>query len=112
MSEVDPPQQLPEAGYETHDISIPHIVAFAIICITMIVAGIFMVDGYFVYTKEKLLIEANQVSPKALMELRAGHQEKLSTYGVVNETEGVYRIPISRAMKLLSEESFEKQSNP
>ena len=100
-----------EVGYERHDVSVLHIVGFAIICLTLIVLGIFMVDGFFVYTKERLVNEANQITPKALMELRAKHHETLSTYGVINETEGIYRIPISQAMKLLSEEAFERQHN-
>ena len=112
MNENDSPHPLTEVGYEKHDVSVIHIVGFAVICITLIVLGIFMVDGYFVYTKEKLINEANKVSPKELMELRAKHHETLSTYKVIDESKGVYQIPISQAMKLLSEKSFEKHSKP
>ena len=97
-----------EAGYETHDVSIPYIVGFAVICITAIVLGVLMVDSFFVYTKEQLVHNANKVEPKALLELRAQEKEKLSTFALLDGEKGIYRIPISRAMKLLSEESFEE----
>ena len=96
-----------ELGYERHDVSIPYIVVFAIICLGAIVFGILMVDGFFTYTKEQLIQDANRVEPKALLELRAQEEEELSTYGVIDKEKGIYRIPVSRAMKLLSEESFE-----
>lgn len=40
-----------------------------------------------------------------LVELRATEDELLSTYGWVDETAGIARIPIDRAIELLSEEA-------
>ena len=36
-----------DVGYERHDVNIPYIVAFAVICLVAIVAGVCMVDGFF-----------------------------------------------------------------
>ena len=95
-----------EAGYELSDVSVPAIVIFAVCCIVTTVISIVAVDGYFVYSKERLLLEANRYQNVELTELTAATQEKLYSYGVVNKDNKVYRIPVDEAMKLLAEEAF------
>ena len=97
------------AGYEVSDVSIPAIVIFAVCCVVAIVLGIVALDGYFVHIKEKLLREANRYPHTELTELKATARGKLSSYGVVDKDNKVYRIPVDQAMKLLAEEAF---SNP
>jgi len=95
-----------DEGYEREDVNIPYIVAFAFICISSVVIAVFALDGYFVYAKEKLNKEVNQLDPKALNQLRAQENEILSNYAVLDKEKGLYRIPIARAMQLLSEEAL------
>ena len=99
-----------EIGYEKEDVNIPYIVLFAIVCLSSIILGVIGVDNYFIHTKETLLQEMNRSEPIALKELRAKEIETLTTYKILDEKNEIYRIPIKRAMKLVSEESFEKDT--
>ncbi len=94
------------AGYELHDVSIPAIAAFTIFCLVTIVTSIFALDGYFVYSKEKLLNEANNYTYTNLIELRSDEYEKLSNYAIIDKSKGIYQIPIDRAVELLANEEF------
>ena len=50
---------------------------------------------------------------RKLQELRASEQKELQNYGWINRTDGVVRIPIERAMQLLTEEAqSQKSSSP
>jgi len=42
-------------------------------------------------------------------EQRAREIELLSSYDVINAEDGVYRIPVRRAMELMADEAFRKQ---
>jgi hypothetical protein len=46
---------------------------------------------------------------RKLEELRTAEQKELETYGWINQTEGVVRIPIDRAMQLLVEKDQREQ---
>jgi hypothetical protein len=94
------------AGYEVSDVSIPAIIIFAVCCVATIAVCIVAVDGYFVHSKEKYLREANRYQHTELTELTAAAQGKLSSYGVVDKDNKVYRIPVDQAMKLMAEEAF------
>ena len=97
-----------EAGYELSDVNIVPIVIFTICCVIAIVSAIFILDGYFVHTKEKLLRESTQFPHTELLDVRAEAKEKLTTYSVIDKEKGIYRIPITRAMQIQAEEAFSK----
>lgn len=95
-------------GYERSDVVIPYVVVFAIICLTTIIVGVIAVESFFVATKENLLREARRVPPIALLEQRALEYDQLTSYSMIDEAKGIYRIPVARAMSLLAEEAFAK----
>ncbi len=95
-----------DAGYEVHDVSIPAIALFTIFCLTTIIASVFALDGYFVYSRERLLRSANIYAYTDLIELRANEHQKLSNYAIIDKNKGIYSIPIDRAMELLANEAF------
>ncbi len=107
---VDP--ESVSAGYELHDVSIPAIALFTIFCLTAIVISVFALDGYFVYSRERLLHNANIYAYTDLIELRANDYEKLSNYAIIDKKKRIYSIPIDRAMILLANEAFtDKKTN-
>ncbi|MGH7969328.1 MAG: hypothetical protein ACREIC_11435 [Limisphaerales bacterium] len=54
-----------------------------------------------------------QVSPPLdLLAFRAREEAELNTYGWVNRTSGVVRIPIERAMELVLQEGLPVRANP
>ena len=71
---------------------------------------VILLDSFFSIAKENEVYEAVlKPVPADVREMRAKEQEKLNSYGKVEGTNGVYHIPIDRAMQLLAEENFKKK---
>ena len=99
-----------KSQYEKSDVNPIKLFIAAFVVILVIVLIIIAMNDYFVVSKEKLVEEVvlKPVSQE-LRELRAQEEEILTTYKVLDAEKGIYRIPIDRAMKVLSEESFQKK---
>ena len=99
------------AGYETKDVNITKIVMFGLGGIALLVIIVVFVFDVFTTGREEAVYNAvlKPGSP-ALRELHAHEAEFLFSYGVVDATKGVYRIPIDRAIGLMAEEAFERRS--
>lgn len=64
-------------------------------------AAMFWIGNYYRGTQ----ISRDEEGQRKLQELRAREENELQTYGWINRTDGVVRIPIDRAMQLLAEET-------
>jgi len=106
-------QQLEEsikAGYEKRDVAIGKILAFGFAgVIVIIVAIVFVIDFFDVYTQE--VIEDVVYTPESvqLRELRARETEVLTSYKLLDPDKGIYQIPIERAMELIADEAFQNK---
>ncbi len=98
-----------DAGYELHDVNLLVIIAFAVVCIVVLIVSFVALDGYFVYYKEKLIQEANRYPPQALVELSAQGKNQLTTYATIDKEKGVYRIPVSKAIQILAEDGLDSR---
>ncbi len=91
------------AGYEKRDVNVLGVAGVAIAILASVAVSIVILDGYFSQVTEEF--RNSYDAPKTeLIELRAETREQLETYGV-DDTTGVQRIPIERAMELLVEEN-------
>ena len=113
MSEKEQQNQHAEehaSGYETSDINVRNIVLLGIAIIVFLSVSFVVLNGYFVQSREELVYERvlKSQNPK-LQQLREQSQETLYSYGVVDSAQGVYRIPIDRAMELVAEDSFNQR---
>ncbi len=74
---------------------------FFLIMAILIFGGI-----YFRSDEEFLLYESiEKPKPENLQQLNEREEEALTTYKVLDEEKGIYRIPIERAIDLLAEEA-------
>lgn len=107
--ESHPPE--PSAGYEKRDTNVKGIVWVTVISAIIIVVSVVMVNELFIATKEEI-VEEVVLKPESvpLRELRARETSILESYGVVDSSKGIYRIPIERAMKLTAERAYERES--
>ena len=71
-------------------------------------AAMFWIGEYYQGSR----IGREEEGRQKLIELRAAEQEELQSYGWVNRTDGVVRIPIDRAMQLLAEEAQREEISP
>lgn len=108
----------PAAHHESTDASISALVKFCIglfLLIVVVMLGMRLMFEYFNRTRQlgppaSPFVE-NKVSPPGpglqvhpvqdLKQLRQGEDEKLNSYGWVDQKAGIARIPIDRAMDLL-----------
>jgi hypothetical protein len=96
-------------GYEKRDVKVWHIIGYAAAIIVFLVVVIIILNNYFIAAKEDLVYNV-YLKPESseIRDIRARDTEILTTYKLLDETRGVYRIPIDRAMQLLAEEQFQQ----
>ncbi|MCS6989243.1 MAG: hypothetical protein NZM06_06960 [Chloroherpetonaceae bacterium] len=70
---------------------------------------LFFLTDYFTIRKEEQAQAANAVVAPTYRDIRAREEERLNSYKIINEKEGVYQIPIGEAMKLLVNEAYERK---
>ncbi len=99
-----------EFGYEKKDISVWKSLVSIVAVVLVIVFSLVLVDDLFVTTKERM-IEQYVLKPESiqLRELQAKETEILTSYAVLDKKKGIYRIPISRAMKLMADEAYRQR---
>ncbi len=99
-------------GYKTKDVNITRVLLYGAGGIALLVVIVIMVFDWFAVSKEKAIYDA-QLKPESvsLKDLYVREAKLLNTYAVIDAKKGIYRIPIERAMELLSEESFISRTN-
>lgn len=96
-----------DVGYEKRDAN-PWILG-GLLALGMMVLGLILVgvDEFFTLSKEQVVYEATLKPESALLrDVRAREEGLLTSYGVVDSTKGIYRIPIERAIKLMADEAY------
>jgi len=84
----------------------------ALACLAIVLAiTSYLLYGYFV--REAEAVEYTQVlslQSAALQELRAHEGEVLGTYGVVDEENEIFRVPVDQGIKLFVQEARGRQA--
>lgn len=109
QSETTETQHL-DAGYELSDINVGKIVGLGVGIVIFLIVSFFILNSFFIQSKEDLVYERvlKPGNPK-LAELQKKEHQILHSYGVVDSSRGIYRIPIDRAMNMIAEESFQQR---
>jgi len=105
-----PVEETQSPGYETSDINVKKIVWLGVAIIAFLIVSFVVLNSVFIKSKEELVYERvlRPGNPK-LQQLREQEHATLTSYGIIDSTKGIYRIPIGRAMKLEAEESFHQR---
>ena len=111
---------IPTPGYETRDLT-PRAIATFLVVLAVTIVGVLLVSMWiYNYSASRLARTEALSSPlakpaappeprlqvsalKDMQEFRATEDATLKTYGWVDRATGVVRIPVDRAMQLLSE---------
>ena len=126
-------QREPASGHETRDASVRWIARVVVLLFVSGLAIQFILSGFLSKLKHtppptdpwQPLPHAGRVPPSTppfprlqvsapldLLAYRAREETELSTYGWINRTSGVVRIPIERAMELVLQEGLPVRANP
>jgi hypothetical protein len=102
-----------EPGYEKRDISVARVTIYGIVGVVIVIIVIIFGVDYFTAVTERAVEEA-VLKPQSvpMRELRAREIEELTTYAVLDSAQGVYRIPIERAMELVADEAYQERTAP
>jgi len=96
----DAPAQAAD-GYEKRDVNIVIVVFLAFVSIVLVAGFAIGLNDYFLMTREYLYRTVVLAAPdETLLKVRAREHELLTQPGVVDAAQGLYRIPIERAMAL------------
>lgn len=97
-----------ELGVEHEGVEAGQILGFALAVAVALGLAIFTLFQYVSIVADETRFTATGTSGyPELREIELDATRQLSQYGVVNEEEGVYRIPIDRAIEVMVEESRE-----
>lgn len=97
------------SGYEKRDVNIKGMVIVGLSIIAFVVLSLILMNEIFLMEKEQIIYESVlQPESVTLQELREKEETVLENYKTLNDTTGVYQIPIERAMELMAEEVTEK----
>lgn len=93
-------------GYEKRDANIRLTGIYTVLVILMIVVFVVNLNELFVWTNEEIRHEL-VLSPisEDYLSLRADEERILNSYALIDTANGVYRIPIERALELTAAEA-------
>ena len=100
-------KKLNQSGYEKRDVSATRIILFGSLGVVAVVIILIFIWEVFSATSEKLVQEmVLRPQSAAIRDLRARETEELNSYKLLDAEEGIYQIPIDRAIKLMAEEAY------
>lgn len=99
-----------ERGVAYEGVAAGQIMGISAAIIAVILVAVAIIFGWFGQVRQETRAEAAQGRDyREIRELREGGEEQLQEYRVVDEGEGVYSIPIDRAMDLIVNEEYQQQ---
>jgi len=92
------------SGYEKKDVNLKFVIGVSLLSIAIFVVILVFLTDYFI-TEESKIVYETQLQPESvsLTDILVAEEEILTTYKILDAEKGIYRIPIDRAMTLLSE---------
>ncbi len=102
-----PTQEDIAAGYELSDVNVRRILIIVAIIAVFLVLAIIFLNSFFISSKERITYQqVLEPQSEALQQLREREDQGLHTYGIIDSSAGIYRIPVERAMRLEAREAF------
>lgn len=101
-----------ERGVAYEGIAASQIMAVAVSILVVILVAVVVLFGWYGQVAQDTQAEMTSTENyQLLQETRTKQQEALSQYGVVDEEEGVYRIPIDRAIDVVATEEYQRSQS-
>ena len=100
------------SDYERQDINPKVVILVSVVSVIILIVILVLLSDYFMIEKENIVYETNLKPVSAdLREIRSMETETLTNYKLLDKDNGIYQIPIERAMQLIAEESFKTRLN-
>jgi len=100
-----------DVGYEPRDVNVVRIAVISVVAVIVVAVTLLTLKEFFMFESEQQIQQAVLAPPSiTLTELRVREDNELTSYALIDTTAGTYRIPIERAMELLTDEAFQKRT--
>jgi hypothetical protein len=98
------------SGYEEKDVEVKKIFFYGLAGILTLIILLVLMNEIFIASADNQVYQS-VLAPESpeLREVRAQEMESLQGYRVIDEQQGVYQVPIERAMELMADEAFQKR---
>ena len=100
-----------KSGDEREDVSALKVALIGFASMVLLVVVVIVANQFFILSSESLFYETVlKPEEKALRELRSREDRLLNSYQMIDPEKGIYRVPISQAMRLMTEEAYQQIS--
>jgi hypothetical protein len=100
------PSEQGKSGYETRDVNILKIVGVGLVSVVLLAIILIALREFFIATTKKQYYEVVlKPESEALKKSRERENEILSSYKVIDQEKGIYRIPIDSAISIMVDET-------
>ncbi len=98
------------SGYEEKDVNVRKVFIYGLAGILILIVLLVIMNEIFIASTDSHIYQSVLVpeSPE-LREIRAQELKMLQGFRVIDEQQGVYQIPIERAMEIIADEAFQKR---
>lgn len=101
-----------ERGVAYEGVAASQIMAISVAILVVILVAVVILFGWYGQVAQDTEAAAtNTDNYELLQETRREAEQTLTQYGVVDEEEGVYRIPIDRAMDVVATEEYQREQS-
>jgi hypothetical protein len=98
------------SGYDKREVNVRAAILIGAVIVLVIAVFLIVLSDIFVLKKEQMMYDYVLKPESApLRDLRAREMEELTTYKLLDPAKRIYRIPLSRAMELMADESYRNQ---
>jgi hypothetical protein len=113
----------PDVHHEESDVSVPGVVRFAVALVVLCLVALGLLGGLFKFFDSQIPLapqvvrlppepRLEQSPPRDLAEIRMAEEHLLTGYSWVDQSKGVVRIPVDRAMDLLIQRGLPSRPQP
>lgn len=96
-------------GVAYEGIAASQIMSISVAILVVILVAVVVLFGWYWQVAQERRAEASDMGNyQLLQEIQTQQEQALTQYGVVDEGEGVYRIPIDRAMDIVATEEYQR----
>lgn len=105
-----PSQNDVESGYELSDVNVRRILAVVAIIAIFLAVAFIVLNSFFISQRDRIEYqEVLKPTSKKLRQLHQREQKALNSFALADTSQGIYQIPVERAMELEAQDEFQRR---
>ena len=109
---IDSNDKVVEDGYEKSDINLRKVFIFGALSTFAVIISVVLIINYYNDLKERIFYQQVLLpESEELLELRRHEADIMNSYSLLDSINGIYKIPIDSAMKIMTEKESGFKAN-